>query len=478
MMPYSIENQLGKRIIMATGLVFLLVAITADIAIIRWLAKEYDANLHAKAKTLITLTKDLDDGVDFDFAEEFMPEYGLSDSAEYFELWTHGEGVFERSDSLLDNDLPYLGLEQQGYVFQDLALIDGRQGRMIQIVFLPQIPEDEDRTPERLAAQKLMTLALARERDSLDSLITRTHLILSLSSMLILLIIYSLVKLTVRNQLQPLRVIKEQIKILDADNLSSRININNPPDELLDVITQFNQLLSRLDLSFTREQRFSSDVAHELRTPIAELKSMAEVALKWPDDIKLSNKFYTGVLESSCQMQKLVNNLLTLARCEKGLIELEPGEINLHTLIDNCIQHHRQEATSKQLKLISEIPEKVNIVTSITEFEQIIHNLISNAINYSPTHSEIHITLAIDNSLATLSISNTTVDLTTDDLAVMFDRLWRKSKSRSSSINSGLGLSLVKAYAELLNLDIKTELTDNKLFHISIGKIPVILTNT
>ena len=86
MTSYSIENQLGKRIIIATGLVFLLVAITADIAIISWLEKEYDANLHAKAKTLVTLTKDLDDGVDFDFAEEFMPEYGISDSSEYFEL--------------------------------------------------------------------------------------------------------------------------------------------------------------------------------------------------------------------------------------------------------------------------------------------------------------------------------------------------------------------------------------------------------
>ena len=474
MTSYSIENQLGKRIIIATGLVFLLVAITADIAIISWLEKEYDANLHAKANTLVTLTKDLDDGVDFDFAEEFMPEYGISDSSEYFELWTHGEGVFERSDSLLDNDLPYLGLEQQGYAFQDLPLIDSRQGRMIQIVFLPQIPEDEDRTPERLAAQKLMTLAVARERESLDQLITRTHLALSISSILILLIIYSLVKITVRNELQPLRVIKEQIKILDADNLSSRINIDSPPDELLDVITQFNQLISRLELSFTREQRFSSDVAHELRTPIAELKSMAEVALKWPNDIRLSNKFYTGVLESSSQMQKLVNNLLALARCEKGLIELEPGETCLNTLVENSIQHHQQAISARKLKLVSNIPKKLNIITSVTEFEQIINNLIANAIEYSPENTEINLSLSTSNNFSTLYIVNTAEDLTAEDLPLMFDRLWRKSKSRSSSMNSGLGLSLVKAYAELLKLDIKIELSDQKQFQVSIGKISTI----
>ncbi|MCW8956463.1 MAG: ATP-binding protein [Gammaproteobacteria bacterium] len=474
MMPYSIENQLGKRIIIATGLVFLIFAIVADFAIIRWLEKEYDANLHAKAKTLVTLTKDLEDGVDFDFAEEFMTEYNVSDSAEYFELWTHGEGVFERSDSLLDNDLPNLGLEQEGYAFQDVPLIDGRQGRMIQIIFLPQIPEDEDRTPEKLASQKLMTLAVARERESLNSLITRTHLILVISSALILLIIYSLVKITVRRALQPLHTIKEQLKVLHADNLSSRINIDIPPDELKDVIIQFNELLSRLELSFTREQRFSSDVAHELRTPIAELRSMAEVALKWPNDIKLSTKFYTGVLESSIQMQKMVNNLLALARCEKGLIELEPREISLKSLIETCLHHYHHEATLKQLKISSNIPVNLKIITSVTEFEQIINNLISNAINYSPESTGIELSLSCNSHFATLTITNTTDDLTTDDLAVMFDRLWRKSKARSSSINSGLGLSLVKAYTELLKLDIKTELTDHTIFKISIGKIPIV----
>lgn len=474
MKAYSIENQLGKRIIIATGLVFLTFAVVADISIIRWLEKEYDANLLAKAKTLVTLTKDLEEGLEFDFADEFMPEYSISETSEYFEIWTHDGAVFERSNSLQNNDMPHLGLEQEAYAYQDLELVDGRKGRMIQIVFLPQIPEPENRTPERLARQKLMTLAVARERDNLDNLISRTHLILSSSSILILLLIYILVKNTVRSSLQPLRLIKEQIKILDADNLSSRIIINNPPDELLDVITQFNQLLSRLDLSFTREQRFSSDVAHELRTPISELKSMAEIALKWPDDINLSKNFYTGVLESSCQMQKLVNNLLALARCEKGLIELEPGETCLNTLVENSIQHHQQAITARKLKLVSNIPKKINIITSTAEFEQIINNLIANAIEYSPENTEINLSLSTSDSFSTLNIVNTAEDLTTEDLPLMFDRLWRKSKSRSSSMNSGLGLSLVKAYAELLKLDIKIELSEQKHFQISIGKISTI----
>lgn len=474
MKPYSIENQLGKRIIIATALVFLAAAIMADFALIRWMEKEFDTNLLAKAKTLVTLTKDFDKGVEFDFADEFMPEYSTSDSPEYFQLWTDNGNIFERSHSLQKHDLPYLSLKHEGNAFQDLELVDDRLGRMVQIVFLPQIPEQEDRTPERLARQKLMTLAVARERQSLDNLVTHTHLILSLSSLLILLIIYSLVKITVRSELQPLRAIQEQLKILDADNLSSPINIPKPPDELQEVIAQFNELLSRLEHSFSREQRFSSDVAHELRTPIAELKSMAEVALKWPDDTKLSKSFYTGVLESSCQMQKLVNNLLALARCENGLIELEPGEIRLNTLIESCIQHHQCATTSKNIQVISSVPKQLNIFTSTTEFEQIINNLYSNAISYSPDDSEIHIALSINHPFATLRISNTTQDLTTDDLANMFDPLWRKSKSRSSSINSGLGLSLVKAYVDLLKLTLTTELTDDRIFHISIEKIQTV----
>ena len=471
MKAYSIEGQLSKRVMLLIALVFLSSALVINLIITNWLENEYDVTLKSKASVLVTLVKDNPDGVDFDFADEFMPEFEAQKDPEYFQLWREDQSIFERSHSLKNNNLPYLFIQKEGMDFQDLALADGRRGRMIQIVFLPQIPEDEDRTPEKLASQKLITLAVAKEREKLDQVINLVRLFSFIGTLTILLIVNFLVKQTIRSSLKPVLHIKEQIKILGADNLKVRLDINDPPDELKDVIHQFNKLLTRLEKSFTREHRFSSDVSHELKTPIAELRSMAEVALKWPEDINLLKEFYSGVNDASQQMQLIVNNLLALARCEKGDINLEPQEIILKELMDECWSHHQHESKIKNIRLISHIPDKTKIITSLTEFEIIINNLISNAINYSPEGTDVIVDIRHHIDSVTLVISNITEQLDQSDLELMFDRLWRKSKSRSSSEHSGLGLSLVKAYIGLIGLRISVNLSDNKMISINIDGV-------
>ena len=472
MKAYSIEGQLSKRVMLLIALVFLSSALVINLIVTNWLENEYDVTLKSKASVLVTLVKDNQGGVDFDFADEFMPEFEAQKNPEYFQLWREDQSIFERSHSLKSYDLPYLlAIKKEGMVFQDITLTDGRRGRMVQIVFLPQIPEDEDRTPEKLASQKFMTLVVAKERETLDQIINLVHLFSFIGALIVLLIVNFLVKHTVRNSLKPVFNIKEQIKILSADNLKVRLDINDPPDELKDVIYHFNQLLTRLEQSFTREHRFSSDVAHELKTPIAELRSMAEVALKWPEDINLVKEFYSGVNDASKQMQIMVNNLLALARCEKGDVNLEPQEVAIKELIDECWQHHQHESKKKNIRLISRIPSKTKIITSLTEFEIIINNLISNAITYSPEDTDVIVDIRHHTDSVTLAISNIAEQLDQADLKLMFDRLWRKSESRSSSEHSGLGLPLVKAYIELIGLRISVNLSDKKTISFNIDGV-------
>jgi signal transduction histidine kinase len=107
-------------------------------------------------------------------------------------------------------------------------------------------------------------------------------------------------------------------------------------------------------------------------------------------------------------------------------------------------------------------------------FEQIINNLLSNAISYSDEKSEISIVFKRTGDYAQLQITNMTSELEQSDMPLIFDRLWRKSKSRSSSEHSGLGLPLVKAYAELLSLKVKADLSDNKKFMISIENLHIV----
>lgn len=471
---YSIEGQISKRVVLLIALLLLSSVFIVNTLITSWLENEYDGMLESKASVLVTLVKDMPEGVEFDFADEFMPEFESLENPEYFQLWLDGPEVFERSHSLKNNELPYLNLQQTGMMFQDLVLEDGRHGRMIQITFIPQIPADKDRTPEKLASQKQMTMAVARERENLDKMIYSVHVFSFVSTLIILVIINYLVKYSVRNSLKPLFFMKEQIKCLGSGNLDLRLNVKNSPDELKELIAQFNELLTRLEQSFLRERQFSSDVAHELRTPIAELRSMSEIGLKWPEDTNLVKEFYSGIKDASHQLQSIVNNLLALARCEQGNINLEPKDILLNKFIDEFWPQYKNLAQHKNLQLINNIPATMKIITSPVEFGLIISNLISNAISYSPDNSEVVFDIKDNEDSVALVISNIAEQLDQSDLDVMFDRLWRKSKSRSSSQHAGLGLSLVKAYAELIGLKITTNLSDKKLISINIDGIHAI----
>jgi len=475
MKVYSLESYLSKRVVILNAIILILVALLINVTLSIWLEHEFDESLEAKVNVLVTLMKDTPDGLDFDFADEFMPEFETAEEPEYFQIWLDDKSVFERSHSLGKNKkLPYEELTAPGYLYKDILLPDGRLGRMVQVVFLPQIPENINRTEEKISTQKLLTLVLAREREELDLLIYSIHVVTVAATAIVLFFINYLVRFTVRKSLCPLHEMKDQIQLLGADNLNVRLKVISPPLELHNVIGQFNRLLERLDTSFYREQRFSSDVAHELRTPIAEIRSMSEVALKWPDDINLAKEFYNGVLESSIQMELLVNNLLALTRCEKGNVLLEPVKLGVRETINSSWKHYQQISNSKNIYLTCDSSCEVEIIVSANEFEQIINNLLSNAVSYSANNSEILVHLIQTDQRVSLLISNKAYDLDQSDIALVFDRLWRKSKSRSSSEHSGLGLSLVKAYVELLGLKITIELSKDNTFTASIDNLHII----
>jgi signal transduction histidine kinase len=448
--------------------------ILAGYMITNLIENNFDKVLESKARTLVTLTKDMEHGVELDFADEFMPEFSRNKNAEYFQLWNHNYKTFERSNSLSEHDLPYLSTDKLGYNFQNIDLVDGRKGRAIQIVFVPQVPDLSKRTDKKLASQEIMTLVVAVERESLISIINHTYIIAVFSTLLILLLIYLIISYTVRKILEPLHSLQENIEVLDADKLDSRLNNESSPKELKSLIAQFNALMMRLETSFLREQQFTSDVAHELRTPLSEIRTMSEIAIKWPDDSELTRDYYTDILSSSKQMQSIVNSLLDLVRCEKGRLTLAPEAITLKEIIDGCWLRFKSQIEEKRLELVCKIPDDLLIMISRIEFEIVICNLLSNAVNYSIDNSQVTVLISIENAHVIISIANKTRELTSEDIPIIFDKLWRKSQSRTSSEHVGLGLSIVNAYAEALNITVKAEYKEPDVFTIQLNNVPFV----
>ncbi len=468
--PPSIERRLRRTTLVAVCGVLLIAFLVLDYVVVHWIASEFDRAQMAKASALVTLTKQYSDRVELDFADEFMPEFEAPVNPEYFQVWLENGDTLERSRSLKPKDLPRpTRRTKPRHAFFDLSLPDGRAGRAVEIVFLAQIEDKENITILNMPRQQQLAIVVARERESLDRSLWVVQFSLLTAVLVIIVLISWVVKHAVNIGLKPLHEIGLRMRNLDAGKLHDRFEIDTQPRELRPLIEQFNGLLGRLESSFQREQDFSADVAHELGTPVAELHSLAEVATRWPDDHQVLTNFFHDVLGASKQMQYIINNLLALARCEKGSFDLDYQPVELSALIDSAWLRVRKEAKMKSIRFVRKGVPTLQVYTSVNELELILNNIFSNAVAYSPPHSEILALIAVDGGNATFRSYNFAENLTHYDLNKMFDRLWRKDPFRSGEHHAGLGLPLVKAYAHALNLSVTVALDNDGRFCLSIN---------
>ena len=228
-----------------------------------------------------------------------------------------------------------------------------------------------------------------------------------------------------------------------------------------------------MQLSFERELRFSADVALELRTPIAELRTLAEVALKWPEDSGTTCSAFKDALDIALQMESIATGLLAIARCEGGLLPVRLEPVLLSPLIQEISQSLSDTVRVKSITLSVAASDDVCWLADPTLLRAILTNLLSNAVQYCPAGGIVRLTLPTSGGGGQLLISNPTKDLSSDDLPHLFERFWRKDSSRSSPEHCGLGLALSKAYADALAMDLRAELTQPQeiTFVLSGGQI-------
>ncbi len=241
---------------------------------------------------------------------------------------------------------------------------------------------------------------------------------------------------------------------IDVRKLDNRLPEEDSPAEVRPVVTTLNALLDRVALNFTRERRFSSDVAHELRTPVAELKSLAELAVQWPETA--TPEAFGDVLAIANEMQAVVESLTLLSRTEAGTQPVAREPVAMDALVAESIARHAALAAERGLVFEQHL-EPVTLETDPALWRMIAANLVGNAAHHAPKGSVVSIRL----TSGAFSVTNEAPHLTNEDAARMFDRFWRKDSARSGYGHSGLGLALVKSLAELLNGSLSAILTGN-----------------
>jgi signal transduction histidine kinase len=254
-----------------------------------------------------------------------------------------------------------------------------------------------------------------------------------------------------RRGLQPLDELGERAARVDADSLETRFALEDLPEELRPIGQRLNDLFGRLEQSFDRERRFSANLAHELRTPLAELRSMAECALKWPESRDPSVDQET--LAIAQQMERIVTHILALVRGEEGQLAVTSEVTAVGRLIRETWEGFAARAAERGLNASLQI-EEIECTTDPALLRSILTNLCDNAVSYTPSGGEIMLTVRRRSDRVMITVANSTSDLETADLPKLFDRFWRKEAARSGGVHLGLGLSLARTFAKAMGWEI------------------------
>lgn len=228
-------------------------------------------------------------------------------------------------------------------------------------------------------------------------------------------------------------------QITQADDLSRRIPVAAmAEDEVSRLIQAFNQTLERLEKLFATQRRFLADVSHELRTPLTVIKG--EVGL-----MRLTNELDEESLRSIekevDRLSRLVGDLLLLAQAESGQLPLELKSVELDTILLEVIQQMQVLASGKVNLRLEEI-DQVLVNGDRDRLKQVILNLVSNAVNYTPAGGEVRLWLSKIDQRACLKVEDTGPGIPPEDLPYIFDRFYRGDPSRKRTENSGFGLGL------------------------------------
>ena len=250
--------------------------------------------------------------------------------------------------------------------------------------------------------------------------------------------------LFIKQGLKPLRKLTHTAKVIGKNNdLSRRIELPEiAKDEVYELTTTFNRMLSGLEDSSNREKQFSSDVSHELRTPIAVIKAESEFALKYGRTEADLREGLTHILEQAKFMTNLVSQLLDVARLENAQ-GLSFAPVNVSLMLSNMVHDYTRlctENTDKQITITSHIDPNLHMNAHEVSLRRAITNLVDNAIKF--TNSTIDISAKLVGRDLVITVTDNGIGIEPEALDHIWDRMYQTEQSRNKKSNHGIGLGL------------------------------------
>jgi len=242
----------------------------------------------------------------------------------------------------------------------------------------------------------------------------------------------------------PLKQISNAAKIISGGEFNKRLNINSR-DEIGELAGSFNQMAVALENLEEMRRGFIANVSHELRTPMTSIKGFIEGILDGTIPMEKQKDYLNIVRDEVMRLNRLVNDLLDLAKMESGEIHLMFSNFNINELIRRCIIKLEHLITEKELEVTVNFDEETFVSADLDAIERVLINLIHNAVKFTPNKGIIGINTIIDADRLIISVADTGIGIDKEELNMIWDRFYKTDKSRSrDKLGTGLGLAIVK----------------------------------
>ncbi len=246
---------------------------------------------------------------------------------------------------------------------------------------------------------------------------------------------------------------------IGIQNLSERLSVPATGDELARLSETWNAMLARLEGAVKRLSQFTADASHELRTPIALIRTTAELTLRRERSSETYREALREIVAESDRTAKLIEDLLLLARADAGLPPLPLERLELRPLVQDVCEQGQVLAQARQLEISADVPdEPVYVEANDPALRRLLLLLLDNAVKYTPSGGRITVSLGRDATGATVAVSDSGIGIPESALPHVFERFYRVDESRSRDAGgAGLGLSIAKWLAERHNATLEAE---------------------
>lgn len=280
-------------------------------------------------------------------------------------------------------------------------------------------------------------------RDDILEILKISKVILFVFSIIIFLSIIS-IAFSGRGLFQPIKDMTQTVKDISERNLNLRLNVSGSKNELKELALTFNEMMNRIEDHYNRQKQFVSDASHELRTPIAVIQGYAVMLDRWgKNDKEILQESIDAIKNESENMKELIDKLLFLARHDKDTFVFQKEEFSLSEMLLEVAKE--TEIIDSSHKINIDIREEVPICADRNRIKQAVRIFIDNALKYTPPNGEILISLANEGNDIAISVKDTGIGMTKEELRHIFDRFYRSDQSRTKEGGGhGLGLAIAK----------------------------------